>query len=65
MSKAVYKNAKSQKIMLNLYDKQTLALNIEFEDIPDLGKLICLKQVTQRENQFYYFTEETVLHHTI
>lgn len=33
MSKAVYKNAKSQKIMLDLYDKQALALNIEFEDI--------------------------------
>jgi len=33
MSKAVYKNSKSQKIMLDLYDKQALALNIEFEDI--------------------------------
>jgi len=33
MSKAVYKNAKSEKIMLDLYNKQVLALNIEFEDI--------------------------------
>ena len=33
MSKAVYKNAKSEKIMLDLYNKQALALSIEFEDI--------------------------------
>lgn len=33
MSKAVYKNAKSEKIMRDLYDKQVLALNVEFEDI--------------------------------
>jgi pimeloyl-ACP methyl ester carboxylesterase len=33
MSKAVYKNAKGQSIILNLYDKQVSALNIDFEDI--------------------------------
>jgi pimeloyl-ACP methyl ester carboxylesterase len=33
MSKAVYKSAKSQKIMQELYDRQVSALNIEFEDI--------------------------------
>jgi pimeloyl-ACP methyl ester carboxylesterase len=33
MSKAVYKNAKSKKIMLDLYEKQVSALNIDFEDI--------------------------------
>ena len=33
MSKAVYKNVKSEKIMKDLYDKQVAALNIEFEDV--------------------------------
>jgi pimeloyl-ACP methyl ester carboxylesterase len=33
MSKAVYKNAKSKSIVLDLYDKQVTALNIDFENI--------------------------------
>lgn len=33
MSNTVYKNAKSERIMLDLYDKQVSRLNIEFEDI--------------------------------
>lgn len=33
MSKSVYKSAKGEKIVLEMYDKQVLALNIEFEDI--------------------------------
>jgi pimeloyl-ACP methyl ester carboxylesterase len=33
MSKAVYKNAKSKTIVLDLYDKQVTALNIDFENI--------------------------------
>ncbi|MDP4222160.1 MAG: alpha/beta hydrolase [Bacteroidota bacterium] len=33
MSKSVYKNEKSQKIIQDLYDKQVSALNIDFEDI--------------------------------
>jgi pimeloyl-ACP methyl ester carboxylesterase len=33
MSKSVYKNAKGEKIMQDLYDKQVSALNIDFEDI--------------------------------
>jgi pimeloyl-ACP methyl ester carboxylesterase len=32
MGKAVYKNLEGEKIMLDLYDKQCAALNIEFED---------------------------------
>jgi pimeloyl-ACP methyl ester carboxylesterase len=33
MSKAVYKNAKSKSLVLDLYDKQVTALNIDFENI--------------------------------
>jgi pimeloyl-ACP methyl ester carboxylesterase len=33
MSNAVYKNAKSKSIVLDLYDKQVTALNIDFENI--------------------------------
>ena len=33
MGKLVYKNAKGEKIIGDLYDKQVLALNIEYEDI--------------------------------
>ncbi|WP_156946347.1 hypothetical protein [Clostridium akagii] len=33
MSKSVYKSAKGEKIVRKMYDKQVLALNIEFEDI--------------------------------
>ncbi|XMB85897.1 alpha/beta hydrolase [Mycoplasmatota bacterium WC44] len=32
MSNVVYKNAKSEKIIRDLYDKQVFSLNIEFED---------------------------------
>ena len=33
MGKAVYKNALSQRLVLDLYDKQVSALKIDFEDI--------------------------------
>ena len=33
MNKAVYKSAASEKVMRDLYDRQVLALDIEFEDI--------------------------------
>jgi len=33
MNKAVYKSAASEKVMRDLYDRQALALDIEFEDI--------------------------------
>ena len=33
MRKSVYKSSKGEKIVLEIYDKQVLALNIEFEDI--------------------------------
>ena len=46
MGKAVYKNALSQRIIIDLYDKQVLALNIDFEDIyvdTSFGKTHLLK----------------------
>ena len=33
MSRSVYKNVKSERIILNLYDEQASSLNIDFEDI--------------------------------